>query len=150
MDSLVFCPWLTYSTALGKLYQAYSQSGRVGGRGEASLIQVGKLYDICMCVCNYVCIYIYIIVNAARCPPRPSRARSVCGSTASSRAGQVAIQAWTGSGVVGPIDVMGPQESPRQGQGDAQDFSEKRRFRKRDLSALGPLGPRRINYTHQL
>ena len=24
----------------------------------------------------------------------------------------MAIQAWTGSGVVGPIDVMGPQESP--------------------------------------
>ena len=35
--------------------------------------------------------------------------------------GQMAIQAWTGSGVVGPIDVMGHQESPRQGQGDAQD-----------------------------
>ena len=33
----------------------------------------------------------------------------------------MAIQAWTGSGVVGPIDVRGPQESPRQGQGDAQD-----------------------------
>ena len=33
----------------------------------------------------------------------------------------MAIQAWTGSGVVGPIDVMGPQESPRQGQGDSQD-----------------------------
>ena len=47
------------------------------------------------------------------CPPRPSRARSVCGSTASSRAGQVAIQAWTGSGVVGQVDVMRPQESPR-------------------------------------
>ena len=31
----------------------------------------------------------------------------------------MAIQAWTGSGVVGPIDVMGPQESPRQGQGCA-------------------------------
>ena len=30
----------------------------------------------------------------------------------------MAIQAWTGSGVVG-LDVMGPQESPRQGQGDA-------------------------------
>ena len=59
-----------------------------------------------------------LIVNAASCPPRQ---RGVCGSTASSRAGQVAIQAWTGSGVVGPIDVMGPQESPRQGQGDAQD-----------------------------
>ena len=40
----------------------------------------------------------YVIVNAARCPPRPSRARSVCGSTASTRAGQVAIQEWTGSG----------------------------------------------------
>ena len=62
-----------------------------------------------------------LIVNAARCPPRPSRARSVCGWTASSRAGQVAIQAWTGSGVAGPSDCMGPQESPRQGQGDAQD-----------------------------
>ena len=57
----------------------------------------------------------HIIVNAARCPPRPSRARSVCGSTASSRAGQVVIQAWIGSGVVGPMDVMGPQESLRQG-----------------------------------
>ena len=45
--------------------------------------------------------------SAACCPPRPSRACSVCGSTASSRAGQVAIQQWTGSGVVGPIDVMG-------------------------------------------
>ena len=38
----------------------------------------------------------------------------------------MAIQAWTGSGVVGPIDVMGPQESARQesarqGHGDAQD-----------------------------
>ena len=33
----------------------------------------------------------------------------------------MAIQAWTGSVVVGPIDVMGPQESQRQGQGDAQD-----------------------------
>ena len=30
----------------------------------------------------------------------------------------MAIRAWTGSGVVGPIDVMSPQESPRQGQGD--------------------------------
>ena len=49
---------------------------------------------------------IEFIVNAARCPPQPSQARSVCGSTASSRAGQVAIQEWTGSGVVGPIDVM--------------------------------------------
>ena len=60
--------------------------------------------------------------NCKRCalPARPSRARGVCGS-ASSRAGQVAIQAWTGSGVVGPLDVMGPQESPRQGQGNAQD-----------------------------
>ena len=34
----------------------------------------------------------------------------------------MAIQAWTGSGVVGPIDVMGPQESPRQGQGELQDW----------------------------
>ena len=49
-----------------------------------------------------VCFVWRIIVNAARCPPRPSRAR---GSTASSRAGQGAIQAWTGFGVVGPIDV---------------------------------------------
>ena len=32
----------------------------------------------------------------------------------------MAIQAWTGSGV-GPLDVMGWQECPRQGQGDAQD-----------------------------
>ena len=47
-----------------------------------------------------------LIVNAKRCPPRPSRARGVCGSTAS-RAGQVAIQERTGSGVVGPMDVMG-------------------------------------------
>ena len=48
-----------------------------------------------------------LIVNAVRGPPRPSRARSLCGSTASRRAGHVAIQEWTGSGVVGPIDVMG-------------------------------------------
>ena len=36
--------------------------------------------------------------NCKRCvlPASASRARSVCGSTASSRAGQVAIQAWTG------------------------------------------------------
>ena len=50
----------------------------------------------------------FVIVNAARCTPRAERAA----------AGQVAIQAWTGSGVVGPIDVMSPRESPRQGQGD--------------------------------
>ena len=55
----------------------------------------------------------YVLVNATHCPPR--------GPTASSRAGQVAIQAWTGFGVVGPIDVTGQQESPEQGQGDAQD-----------------------------
>ena len=36
-----------------------------------------------------------------------SRHNWPCGSTASSRAGQVAIQEWTVSGVVGPIDVTG-------------------------------------------
>ena len=49
----------------------------------------------------------FVLVNAARCPPHPASAQPSTQrlSTASSRAGQVAIQAWTGSGVVGPIDV---------------------------------------------
>ena len=58
-----------------------------------------------------------VVVNAARCPPRPSRARSVCGSTASSRAGQVAIQAWTGSGLVMSWARRNPRGEGKAGLG---------------------------------
>ena len=51
----------------------------------------------------------------------------------------MAIQAWTGSGVLGPVDVMGPQESSRQGQGNAQD--QERVMEPADMLGLVGGGP---------